>query len=149
MGAIRIIFGWAIAVIVVVILGSVIQTQFNLAFIASMGPEISLGQRLATTWHDLLNFTPAWAMLMASAFAIAWPVAWLVKRALPGHRPLVFALAGFSAVWATIAIMNRALPVTAIGATRDLSGTLALAAAGLVAGWVYARLVRMDHVGSD
>jgi len=146
MRAIRIILGWAIAVMVVVVLGSVIQTQFNLAYIAALGPDITLGQRLETTWHDLLNFTPAWSILMALAFVIAWPVAWGVKRALPGHRTLVFALAGFSAVWATIAIMNRALPVTAIGATRELSGTLALAAAGLVAGWVYTRLVRVDHV---
>jgi len=141
MKAIRLVLGWGIAVVVTVLIGSVVQTQFNLAAISGLGVEIGPGERISTTWHDLLSFTPLYTVLVALAFAVAWPVAGWLKRWLPGHRTLLFTLAGFSAVWVTIALMNRALPITAIGATRDLSGTLALAAAGALAGWLYSRMI--------
>lgn len=141
MNAIRLLLGWGIAVVIAVALGSIIQTQFNLAAIAELGVEIGLGDRLATTGHDLVSFTPAYAILVALAFAVAWPVAAGLKRWFPGHRTLLFVLAGFAAVAVMIAVMNRALPITAIGATRDPLGTLLLAAAGALAGWVYARSI--------
>ena len=141
MSVIRVVLGWTIAVLTAVLTGSVIQTQFNLSRIAELGPEVGLGTRLAATWHDLLHFTPAYALLVSIAFAIAWPVAGLLKRWLPEQRTLLFALAGFSAIWVMIAIMNRALPVTAIGATRSLSGVIALSLMGAVAGWLYTRAV--------
>lgn len=145
MGAIRVFLGWAIAVFTSVVTGSVIQTQFNLSRIQTLGPEIGLGTRLAATWHDLINFTPAYALLVSIAFAIAWPVAGLLKRWLPDQRTLLFTLAGFSAVWAMIAIMNRALPITGIAATRELAGFVALSAAGAVAGFLYSRIVRQTE----
>jgi len=140
---IRVVLGWAIAVVTTVVVGSIVQTQFNLAAIAALGAPIGIGQRLQATAHDLLSFTPAYAILVAAAFALAWPVAGLLKRAFPAQRTLLFVLAGFGAVWVMIMIMNRALPVTPIGATRALAGTLSLAAAGALAGWWYARLTPM------
>jgi hypothetical protein len=141
MKAIRLVLGWGIAVVVTVLIGSLVQTQFNLAAISGLGVEIGLADRISTTWHDLQSFTPLYAVVVALAFAVAWPLAGWLKHWLPGHRTLLFTLAGFSAVWVTIAVMNRTLPITAIGATRELVGTLALAAAGAFAGWVYSRIV--------
>mgnify|MGYP005845012679 CR=1 FL=1 len=141
MKSLRVMLGWAIAVVAAVVAGSIAQTQFNLSRIQALGAEIDFGTRAAATWHDLLYFTPAYALLISIAFAIAWPVAGLLKRWLPDQRTLLFTLAGFSAVWVMIAIMNRALPVTAIAATRDLAGVLALALCGAFAGWLYARTV--------
>jgi len=126
-----------------VVLGSVMQTQFNMASLADLGVEIGWGERLAATWHDLINFTPAYALLVSIAFALAWPVAGLLKRWLPDQRPLLFTLAGFSAIWAMIAIMNQALPVTGIAATRGLAGVFALSLCGAAAGWIYAHLLRV------
>jgi peptidoglycan/LPS O-acetylase OafA/YrhL len=141
MGAIRVFLGWAIAVMIAVALGSVIQTQFNMASLADLGVEIGWGERLSATWHDLINFTPAYALLVSIAFALAWPVAWRLKRWLPDQRPLLFTLAGFSAIWAMIAIMNQALPVTGIAATRSLAGVFALSLCGATAGWIYTRIL--------
>lgn len=98
MGAIRVVLGWAIAVLTAVVTGSVIQTQFNLARIQALGPEITFWTRLGATWHDLLHFTPAYALLVSIAFAIAWPAAGLLKRWLPDQRTLLFILAGFFAI---------------------------------------------------
>lgn len=141
MGVIRVVLGWVIAVVAAVALGSIAQTQFNLARIQALGQEIGPGTRIAATWHDLLNFTPAYGLLVSIAFAVAWPVAGVLKRWLPDQRALLFTLAGFSAVWFMIAIMNQVLPVTAIGATRSLAGTLVLSLAGGAAGWLYTRIV--------
>lgn len=141
MKAVRVLLGWVIAVVTTVALGSVAQTQFNLSRIQSLGTEIGMGTRLSATWHDLLNFTPAYALLVSIAFAIAWPVAGFLKCWLSDQRPLLFTLAGFAAVWVMIAIMDQALPVTAIAATRDLAGVIALSLMGAVAGWMYARIV--------
>jgi len=141
MKAVRVLLGWVIAVVTAVSLGSIIQTQFNLSRILQLGADINWSTRLSATWHDLLNFTPAYALLVSIAFGLAWPVAGLLKRWLPGQRTLLFALAGFSAIWVMIALMNRALPVTAIGATRSLVGLLALSLAGAAAGWLYSRMV--------
>jgi hypothetical protein len=142
---IRILMAWAIAVVVAVVLGSLAQSGFNLAALAELGVELGAAEWIGTAWHDLLNFTPTYALLVAIAFAIAWPLAATLKRAFPGHRGLLFTLAGFSAIWTTIAIMNRALPVTGIAATREIEGTLALAIAGALAGWLYARLTRFGN----
>lgn len=133
---------WAIAVLIAVLLGSLVQTGFNLAAIAGLGIGLSIGDVLRTVLHDLIRFTPSYALLIATAFLIAWPVAAGMQRIFPGQRRLLFTLAGFSAIWTTIAIMNRALPVTAIAATRELQGTLMLALTGALAGWVYTRLAR-------
>ena len=97
--------------------------------------EIGWGERLSATWHDLVNFTPAYALLVSIAFAIAWPIAGLLKRWLPDQRTMLFALAGFAAIWTMISIMNQALPVTGIAATRSLAGVLALSLCGAAAGW--------------
>ena len=145
MKSLRVLLGWVIAVVTAVMLGSIAQTQFNLSRIEALGAEIDLGTRAAATWHDLLYFTPAYALLVSIAFAIAWPVAGLLKRRLPDQRTLLFTLAGFSAIWVMIAIMNRALPVTAIGATRSLAGVVVLSLVGALAGWLYTRSLPPSH----
>lgn len=141
MKSLRVMLGWVIAVVAAVVAGSIVQTQFNLSRIDELGASVDLTTRAWATWHDLINFTPVLALLVSIAFAIAWPVAGLLKRRLHGHRTLLFTLAGGSAIWVMISVMNRALPVTAIGVTRDLAGVLALALCGAVAGWLYARTV--------
>ncbi|MBL37999.1 MAG: hypothetical protein CMP07_06280 [Xanthomonadales bacterium] len=145
MGMIRVVLGWAIAVFTTVVTGSVIQTQFNMASLTELGVEIGWGERLSATWHDLVNFTPAYALLVSIAFAIAWPIAGLLKRWLPDQRTMLFALAGFAAIWTMISIMNQALPVTGIAATRSLAGVLALSLCGAAAGWLYTRILPVSE----
>lgn len=141
MGAIRVFLGWTIAVLTAVVTGSVVQTQSNMSSLAALGVEIGWGERLSASWHDLVNFTPAYALLVSIAFAIAWPIAGLLKRWLPDQRAMLFTLAGFAAIWTMISIMNQALPVTGIAATRSLAGVLALSLCGAAAGWLYTRIL--------
>lgn len=141
MNVVRLLLGWAITVAIAVALGSMVQTQFNLEALNDLGVPVGLGDRLSATLHDLRFFTQAYVLLISIAFAIAWPVAALFRRWLPGHRTLLFTLAGAAAVRVMLAVMDQALPVTAIAAARGLGGTIALTLTGAVAGWIYTRMI--------
>lgn len=143
MTALRIVLGWAVAVLVAVALGSIVQTQFNLADLAGLGASVDAGTRLNATWHDLIHFTPMYALLVAAAFAIAWPISGWLSRRYPTYRTALFALAGLTAILTMILIMNAVLPITPVAATRGPFGTSLMSLAGAAAGGLYALVV--DH----
>lgn len=135
--AFRLLAAFAAAVISGAALGSVIQTQFNLAFIARLGVEVPLATRLQTTLADVAGFGPLLAALVAAAYAIGFVVAEPLATRFPHLRRALYPLAGAGAVAAAILLLNAALPMTPIAATRSAAGTIALAAAGAVGGAVY------------
>ena len=65
---IRLLGRWLLAVLATTVLGSIAQTQFNLAALAAMGQSIGLELRLQTTLLDLARFAP----LLAAAGCIRW-----------------------------------------------------------------------------
>jgi hypothetical protein len=138
----RHLLAWFLAVAVTAVAGTIVQTQFNLAAIAALGAPVPAGARLATTLHDLAGFAPLFAAVTAAGFLIAFLVAGLLLRLLPGYRKLVFALAGATAIAVAIVIMNAMLPVTPVAATRTLVGFAAMAATGAPGGWAFAVLAR-------
>ena len=131
------LLAWAVAVVVAVLLGSLLQTQFNLANLQALDIPISFGQRLETIWHDWRVFAPTYALLIAVTFLIAWLVAGMLNRLWPEWRVALFTLAGGLSIWALMVIMDGVLPVTPIAAARTGAGVLALSLAGALAGWLY------------
>ncbi len=138
---IRVLPGWLAAVLFAAAVGSVIQTQFNLADVARLGAPVDFATRLRATAHDLLRFAPLYALIVAVAFALAWPVAAALAKRVPARRAGLFTLAGFTAVLVTFAIMNTVMPVTPVAATRDPSAVALLSLAGAGAGRLYAGMV--------
>ncbi len=137
------------AVAIAALLGSVVQTQINLAAITALGPEISLAVRLQTTWFDILGFGPVLALLVAPGFILALPLAALLARALPRARAVLFPLAGVLALWAALRTVDAFAPMpTLIAATRTLPGTLAMAACAGVGAWTFHILMRRTVAGS-
>ncbi|WAC42760.1 hypothetical protein OU997_10610 [Pseudomonas sp. SL4(2022)] len=131
------------AVLLASALGSVLQTQFNLANLQALGAPMSLSIRLQTTGLDLLGFSPAFAVLVLLGFVFALPAASLLTRSWPRGRWLLFALAGALAVLAAMTLANALLPMpTLIGANRSLAGTLGLMACGSLGTLLYAGLVQ-------
>lgn len=61
------------AVAVITALGSVIQTQINLAAVLAMGAPVPWGLRLLTIAQDLVGFTPALGGIVTGAFLAALP----------------------------------------------------------------------------
>ncbi|TBU87652.1 hypothetical protein [Phytopseudomonas dryadis] len=129
------------AVLVATLLGSIVQTQFNLAAIQQIGAPIPLDVRLHTTLQDLFGFTPTLAALVIAAFIVALPLAAWLDRLWGAARWLLFAVAGGLAIWAALSVANAVAPMpTLIGANRSLAGTLALMASGSAGALLFARL---------
>lgn len=132
-----------LAVLLASVMGTVLQTQFNLANLQALGAPMPLGVRVQTTCLDLLGFSPTFAVLVLLGFIFALPVASWLARLCPMGRWLLFTLAGALAVLAAMALANALLPMpTLIGANRSLAGTLGLMACGSLGALLFAVLVR-------
>ena len=137
----RWLLAWAVAVVVTAGLGSIIQTQFNLARIAALDAPVSMSQRMQVTLHDLGSFAPNYMLIMALALLIALVAAGLLARRMPSFRVWLFPLAGFVAVAAALGLMSAMLPVTIIGAARSSLGFVALCLPGAIGGWLHTRIL--------
>ncbi|KAF0806414.1 glucose/sorbosone dehydrogenase [Alcanivorax sp. S71-1-4] len=136
------VVAFVLAVLVAVVLGAVIQTQYNLAALIQLGAEIPLSVRLRTTGEDLIGFSPVYAVLVVLALAFSLPVAALVSRGLPPARGLVYALAALAGLIVAVLVVNHLAPMpTLIAATRVWHGLLLMALGAAVAGWLFARLM--------
>jgi len=141
---IRLLFAWMVAAAVASVLGSIVQTQFNLAAVAALDGPVPIGLRIETTLRDIAGFAPGLALIVATGFAIAFPVAAsLARRWAPGAivRAALYGLAGGAAVWAAIFLMNTLLPMTPVAATRQAAGLMLMVAAGAAGGITFAALV--------
>jgi hypothetical protein len=137
MSVVRWLLAWLAAVAVVTLLGSVVQTQFNLARITGLEVAVPWSLRIETTWFDLVHFAPIWAAIMALAMIIAMPVAGLLARRWQAFRTMLYPLAGFVSVIAALLVMDAMLPVTPVGAARTWLGLISMAVPGALAGWTY------------
>jgi hypothetical protein len=135
--------GYAVAVAVATVWGSVFQTQHNLARLTALGAEVPTGARLDTTVHDLAGFAPLYALVVAATLAVVFVFAGLLGRLLPEIRYTLHALgAGLGLAVAIRAIDAYAPMPTLIAATRSFTGLVVMALGALLAGWLYAWITR-------
>jgi hypothetical protein len=128
------------AAIVTTLLGTVVQTQFNLAPLAGFGAPVPAGLRLEVMARDLAGFAPTFGALTLAAFLIALPVTGLIRRRIVRGRAALYALAGAVAIATMLVLMKAALGLNAIAAVRGAGGFATLVIAGAIGGWVFARL---------
>ncbi len=141
MSTIRWLLAWLAAVVVATVLGSMIQTQFNLARIAALDEPVSLALRLETTLFDLASFAPLWAVIVSLGMLIALVTAAMLARRWPQLRTGLFVLAGFLAIAVALLVMNAMLPVTPVGAARTVTGMVTMSLPGALAGWIHMRML--------
>lgn len=139
---VRVLRAFFPAVLIAYLLASVFFTQTILATVQSFGLDVTLADRLAATWHDIMGMASSYLLLLLVAFIIGLPVAAGLTRLLGGHRALLFTLAGFVAVLALHLIMKTVLGVSGIAVTRSLAGLIGQGLAGAVGGYCYHRLSR-------
>ncbi|KPF67629.1 hypothetical protein IP69_13115 [Bosea sp. AAP35] len=141
--AVRLLIAFLVAVVITAILGSIAQTQFNLAAIAQMGGPVTGALHLRTTAQDLLGFGPVMGAIAAAAFLPAFAAAFVASRFVPAPAALVYALAGFLGIWAAFSLMGYFTPMpTLVAAVRGEIGLLTMSATGLIGGLVFSRLAR-------
>jgi hypothetical protein len=135
----RLLLAFVVAVLVATVLGSVVQTQYNLAGIASVGADVS-GVRLSTTLGDIFSgFTPTYAgYVVLPSLLVGFAVAWWVSSWLASAPLVWFGFAGFLAILAGNPIVNWLSPVALlVGATRDVSCLVLMSLGGAIAGLVF------------
>ncbi len=138
MPALRPLLAYLAATLTTATLGSLIQTQFNLAALQDLGAPITPSIHLQASAQDLLGFAPLWAAILALGFLIAFVTALLISHALKRHRTILLITAGTVAVFATLWLMQMALPITVIAATRGSVGFVLMGLTGAVGGWAFA-----------
>lgn len=135
------ILAFIIAVLVAGLLGTIIQTQLNLAAIREIGPPISFDMRMSNTWHDLVNFAPLYLAIIAATFLIAFIVAELIVWIISGHRLFWLTLSAVVGLWVTFKLIDYFAPMpTFIAATRGLGGTLIMLLAAAIGAVAYSLL---------
>jgi hypothetical protein len=137
---VRVLRAFFPAVLIAYVLASVLFTQTILATVQSFGLDVTLADRLAATWHDIMGMASSYLLLMLVAFILGLPVAAGLTRLMPGQRALLFALAGFVAVVALHVIMKAVLGVSGVAVTRSLAGLIGQGLAGAIGGYCYHRL---------
>lgn len=137
-----VILSFVSAVLVAALLGSVIQTQLNLAALAAMGAPMPFDVRLRTTGLDLIGFTPAYAGIVCAAFLVALPAGtWITRRLDRPSKPPIFALAAIVGMGIALQVTDAVAPMpTLIAATRSVAGTAWMLAGAGVGGLLFALL---------
>ncbi|RUO59028.1 hypothetical protein [Pseudidiomarina insulisalsae] len=137
----RICIAFVLAVLAGAIVGSIIQTQFNLAALVELSVPIPFDVRISTIIHDLIHFSPIFGVILVCVLIVALPLAYLFSRVTPVAERWWFIGAGFMGVLVGLEVVNLLAPMpTLIAATRGWAGLLAMAATGALAGWIFDRL---------
>lgn len=122
---IKVFLAFVGAVIIAGTLGSIFQSQVNLAQLREIGPPISFAMRTKTTWQDLINFAPLYMLIVGATLVITTIVAEILARKVPGHRMFWLVLAAVVGLAATFQLIDWLAPMpTFIAATRTIGGTL-------------------------
>lgn len=140
------------ATVTATVWGSVVQTQYNVAALISIGAPIDAGVRWRTTLADVFSgFSPTYGgYVVAPALLVGFLVAaWIARRLSRPARSAWFSLGGGLALLLAIPLVNYLAPVALlVGATRDVSCTILMALGGVLAGLLFATLTSV-RVGPD
>lgn len=137
------IVAWLAAVIAVVLLGVIFQTQNIISRLGNLDANVSFGERLSMTTYDIIHLGSLYGIFIAIALAIAFLVSGLVYRIAKFGRPVIYAVAGGIAILVMLLLMKRAFfDVHIIAGARDALGITLQMLAGITGGWVFAHLTR-------
>ena len=137
---IRRIGAFAAGVLATYVLAAVASTQMILGEVADLGMPVNFGDRAAATLHDLAGMAMAYLPLIGASLLIAFPVAALALRYVRLPRTLGYTLAGGAAIWVLHLIMIASFGMHPLPATRTALGMALQGGAGLVGGYLFARL---------
>lgn len=128
-----------VALLSVIILGSLFHTQFVLNALPVPTP-VSLSDNISTSLFDMISMGPVYGGIMGIGLLIAFFIAIYVTKLAPSLRWLVYTVAGFVAVIATLLIMEASLGLMPIAGARTMAGLLMQGVAGAFAGYVFTRI---------
>ncbi len=136
----------AAALLVAVLWGTLVQTQFNLQALTPF-VDVPAAVRLRTSLQDLVGYGPTHLGLVAAAWLPALPVAMALARRWPARRTALYALAAGVALVAALRAADAVAPMPVlVDATRGTFGLLAVAAGSALGGGLFAHWTRTPAV---
>jgi len=134
---------WLVAILTVVCLGVIFQTQNIISRLGKLGADVSFGERLSMTAYDISHLGSLYGIFIAIALAIAFLASGLVHRYAKFGRPLIYSVAGGVAILIMLFAMKRVFfDIHIIAGARDGFGIILQMLAGVIGGWVFAHLTR-------
>ena len=131
---------WLLAALLAFAIGSTLATQFILANVAALGPEVDMAVRLQATGHDLVGLSGSYLPLVSIAFLLGLPIAAGLARFFPGQRQLLYIAAGAVAVMTIHLLIKAVLGLNGVAAVRTTAGLLSQGVAGACGGYLFCRL---------
>lgn len=145
---IRLAIAFIAAVFITAVFSSIFSTQFVIAGLQNLGVEIPLGVRVKMTLGDL-SILQTLLMIIAACFLVGFLVAWLCSSKLNGNRTLWYAVAGACAYLLTFFVLEAVLQLMPVAGARTGFGLFTQAIAGLIGGYVFARISAKNNVHGD
>ena len=128
------IYAFVPAMVILNLLGISLVTSFAMMEIIYMGIDVPNNVWLATISHDLVHLSPLYSTIFGIGLIISLIVAAQISRFLTLNRYFIDVTAGIVSAITAVTLMNNLLGVTPIGASRTMTGLLALSAcSGLAA----------------
>ena len=125
------------AFILLNVVGTAVQTQFNLGHLLALGVDVPFSLRLTTTGHDIITMQPLFGSIFGLGFLIAMIVGHFIAALVKILPDVVYALDGFAAMAVSLFALKAAFQITAIGAAREWDGFLSLCIVGALAGYAF------------
>ena len=135
------------AVLATGVLASIFSTQFVIAALAEVGIEIPFGTRLNMTVTDL-PVIQLFGILAIIAFLVAFLVAALCTRFLPGSRQFWFTFGGAVSIVAGLVLLQNLAGNMPMGGARSTLGLLFQGLAGAAGGWLFQRLTQPQEAAA-
>lgn len=123
---------------------SMLHTQAVLAKLTDIDIIITLGDRLSTTWKDILGLAPTYGIIILIGLSIAFSVAGLINKKLNTTGMFLYPLAGGLAFLVILLAMQPILNVTLIAGARGTTGLLMQVVAGVIAGICFSSLLKHE-----
>ncbi|HET8816341.1 MAG TPA: hypothetical protein VFM61_02715 [Pseudidiomarina sp.] len=147
---IRIAIAFLVALVVASITAAIIQTQFNIAALQDWSVEIDWALRKEATFHDIINFSPTFAIILGTSLLFSLPIAYFIDRRRPTAEPIWFVVGGAAGLWVAFLIVDALLPMpTLIAVNRTIPGLMSMVACGAFAGYVFARISNISSHSSN
>lgn len=128
------IYAFVPAMVILNLLGISLVTSFAMMEIIYMGIDVPNNVWLATISHDLVHLSPLYSTIFGIGLIISLIVAAQISRFLTLNRYFIDVTAGIVSAITALTLMNNLLGVTPIGASRTMTGLVALSAcSGLAA----------------
>ena len=130
------VFAWVIAGVVAYLFASAFSTHFVLAQLVELGAPVAFSDRLSTTIEDI-QATIFYGFVITAAFAIAFYVASIAKVFLPLLARGAYPIAGASAIWLALTVMEMQFDIIPISGAQSQIGFAFQILAGILGGLTF------------